>query len=116
MASDGNIDKREIATPQSLCQKLDLFKDFDFQDEINKLVNRINIDGKQFIKNYFDLLNNANLKLQLKMRDSLRPPNPYLPTFYFLIIRLLDNTGGDATLHRDIGFFVLNLDDTDLFF
>ncbi|GEP93462.1 hypothetical protein CTE07_51070 [Chitinophaga terrae (ex Kim and Jung 2007)] len=40
---------------------MDLFKDFDFQDEINKLVNRINIDGKQFIKNYFDLLNNANL-------------------------------------------------------
>lgn len=57
IASDGNIDKREIATLQSLCQKLDLLKDFDFQDEINKLVNRINIDGKQFIKNYFDLLN-----------------------------------------------------------
>lgn len=61
MASDGNIDKREIAMLQSLCQNSDLFKDFDFQEEINKLVSRINTDGKQFIKHYFDLLNTSNL-------------------------------------------------------
>lgn len=61
MASDGNIDKREIAILQSLCEYSDLFKNFDFQGEINNLIGRINTEGKQFIKHYFDLLNNANL-------------------------------------------------------
>lgn len=61
MASDGNIDKREVATLQSLCQNLDLFKNFDFQVEINKLVKEINTNGKQFIRRYLDLLSNANL-------------------------------------------------------
>lgn len=61
MAADGNIDKREIEMLKSLCQNLDLSKTSDFQEEVNRLVNGINTDGKQFIKNYFDLLNNANL-------------------------------------------------------
>lgn len=61
MASDGNIDKREITTLQSLCQNLELFKNFDFQVEINNLVKEINIDGKLFIRRYFDLLSSANL-------------------------------------------------------
>lgn len=61
MASDGNIDKREVATLQSLCQNLDLFKNFDFQLEINELVKEINTNGKQFIRQYLNLLSNANL-------------------------------------------------------
>lgn len=61
MASDGNIDKREITTLQSLCQNLDLFKNFDFQVEINELVKEINTKGKQFIRQYLNLLSNANL-------------------------------------------------------
>lgn len=61
MASDGNIDKREVATLQSLCQNLDLFKNFDFQVEINELVKEINTNGKQFIRQYLNLLSNANL-------------------------------------------------------
>jgi len=61
MASGGHIDKREITTLQSLCQNLDLLKNFDFQVEINKLVKEINTNGKQFIRRYLDLLSNANL-------------------------------------------------------
>lgn len=61
MASDGHIDKREITTLQSLCQNLDLLKNFDFQVEINKLVKEINTNGKKFIRRYLDLLSNANL-------------------------------------------------------
>ena len=54
MASDGNIDKREIALIKSMCEKSPLFKDFNFQEEINSLVSKINTRGKEFISYYFD--------------------------------------------------------------
>lgn len=56
MASDGHIDNREIALVKSLCESSTLFKDFNFQDEINSLVSKINTRGKEFISYYFDLL------------------------------------------------------------
>ena len=56
MASDGNIDDREITLIKSMCEKSSLFDDFNFQDEINKLVTKINTNGKEFISYYFDLL------------------------------------------------------------
>lgn len=61
MASDGNIDKREIALIKSLCEKTPLFGVFDLQKELNSLVTNINKDGKKFIKYYFELLNNSTL-------------------------------------------------------
>ena len=61
MASDGNIDKREIAMIQSLCQASDIFKELDFQEAINQFVNEINKNGKQFIQDHFDLLLESNL-------------------------------------------------------
>ncbi len=61
MASDGNIDNREIALIKSMCEKSPLFKDFDFQEEINSLVGKINTRGKEFISYYFELLGKSNL-------------------------------------------------------
>ena len=61
MASDGHIDDREIALIKSMCEKSPLFKDFNFQEEINFLVNKINTRGKEFISYYFDLLGKSNL-------------------------------------------------------
>lgn len=61
MASDGHIDKREIALIKSLCDKSTLFKDFNFQNEINLLVQHINARGKEFISSYFELLDKSNL-------------------------------------------------------
>lgn len=61
MASDGDIDKREIDVIQMLCKNSELFKDFDFQSEINKLIQRINEDAKVFVINYLDLLKNVQL-------------------------------------------------------
>ena len=61
MASDGDIDKREVATIKTLCEKSKLFNDFDLQKSINQLVNEINTQGKQFIQEYFDLLSNTKL-------------------------------------------------------
>lgn len=78
MASDGNIDKREIAILQSLCQHLNLFKDLYFQEEINKLVSRINAEGKQFIKSYLDSLSS----LELTQDEELSLINVAIKTIY----------------------------------
>ena len=61
MASDGNIDKREIATIKSMCEKSPLLENIDIQAELNLLVDKINIEGKSFITDYFELLKNTPL-------------------------------------------------------
>ena len=61
MASDGNIDNREIALIKTMCENSPLFKDFNFQEEINSLINKINTSGKEFISYYFDLLSKSTL-------------------------------------------------------
>lgn len=67
MASDGNIDKREITIIKSMCEKSSLFKNMNFQDEINVLVSKINTRGKEFISYYFELLKNAELSEQQEL-------------------------------------------------
>ncbi len=64
MASDGNIDNREITLIKSMCEKSSLLDDFNFQDEINRLVTKINTNGKEFISYYFDLLKANSLTQQ----------------------------------------------------
>ena len=61
MASDGNIDNREIALIKSMCAQSPLFNNFNFEVEINLLVEKINTRGKEFIAYYFDLLEEAEL-------------------------------------------------------
>ncbi len=61
MASDGHIDKREITLVKSMCENSKLFDQINFQEEINILVDKINTRGKEFIENYFELLEKANL-------------------------------------------------------
>ncbi len=64
MASDGNIDKKEVTLIKKLCEKSPVFKDFDFKKEINGLVNKLNANGKDFINYYFSLLKDADLSLE----------------------------------------------------
>ncbi|MEM2786613.1 MAG: TerB family tellurite resistance protein [Candidatus Nitrosotenuis sp.] len=61
MAADGKIDNREVSLIKSLCEKNPLFKNFNFLEEINLLVGKINSGGKSFIQNYLDLLKQAQL-------------------------------------------------------
>lgn len=61
MASDGNIDKREIALIKSMCENSPIFKDFDFNKDINELVEKLNTRGKEFISYYFGLLKESIL-------------------------------------------------------
>lgn len=71
MASDGNIDDREIALIKKMCDESPLFSNFEFEKEINELITKLNTRGKEFIKYYFDLLKNANLseKEELELID-----------------------------------------------
>jgi uncharacterized tellurite resistance protein B-like protein len=64
MAADGKIDNREISLIKSLCEKSPFFTNFNFQEEINLLVDQINSGGKAFIQYYFDLLKEAKLTEQ----------------------------------------------------
>ncbi len=64
MASDGDIDNREITLIKSMCEKSPFFKDFNFQEEIISLVSKINTRGKEFIAYYFDLLGKSTLTEQ----------------------------------------------------
>jgi uncharacterized tellurite resistance protein B-like protein len=61
MASDGNIDKREIALIKSMCENSPIFVEFDFKKEINELVKKLNTRGKEFLSYYFDLLKESQL-------------------------------------------------------
>lgn len=61
MVADGDIDKREISLIKSICDKSTLFSNFNFQEEINQLVDKINTRGKAFIQYYFDLLKQTQL-------------------------------------------------------
>jgi uncharacterized tellurite resistance protein B-like protein len=61
MAADGNIDTREIALIKSMCEKSPVFEKMNFHEEINMLVSDVNMKGKDFITNYFDLLKTSTL-------------------------------------------------------
>lgn len=61
MASDGNIDNREVELIKSMCKQSTLFINFDFGKEINILLGKINHGGIEFIEYYFQLLNEASL-------------------------------------------------------
>ena len=61
MASDGKIDKREVELIKSMCEKSLLFKEFNFEEEINILVKKLNERGKEFLSYYFNLLKNSSL-------------------------------------------------------
>lgn len=61
MASDGDIDQKEVTVIQKLCAESTLFQDFDFNSEINTLVDKLNNDGKGFINYYFNILKNSKL-------------------------------------------------------
>ena len=67
MASDGNIDKREIDLVKSMCKNSPLFKDFDIQVELNLLVDKINLEGKNFIVDYLEQLKNTSLSEEAEL-------------------------------------------------
>jgi len=66
MASDGNIDKKEIAQIKVLCKDSPLFNDFDFVKEINELVSKIN---KTVRNSFLTTLNYLKLLIYQKTKN-----------------------------------------------
>lgn len=69
MASDGDIDDREIAIVKKMCTESGGLKNIDIVDAINNLVEEINRDQKRFVSNFFEELN--NIKFSKKEELSL---------------------------------------------
>lgn len=64
MAADGQIDEREVSQIKNMCEKSPLFNKISIQDEINQYVAEINSKGKEFIKEYFSILNESEFSNQ----------------------------------------------------
>jgi uncharacterized tellurite resistance protein B-like protein len=61
MAADGEIHQSEVAVIKSLCESSSLFTDFNFNEEINALIDKINTKGNEYISYYFGLLRELQL-------------------------------------------------------
>ena len=62
MACDGDIDKREIKLIKKLQKEHNTFGAIDIDVEMDALLQAINRDGHQFLKNYFNELQPQNLQ------------------------------------------------------
>jgi hypothetical protein len=56
LASDGNIDNREIEMIQSIFMNYDQYKDVNLKTKINSFIEIYNEKGSEFFTYYFDLL------------------------------------------------------------
>lgn len=108
MASDGDIDNREISLIKSMCKKSSLFKDGSYQEKINILVSEINERGKKFILNYFDLLKGSSLSEEEELTlidfaiSTIRADEltEYAEIKFFKVIRLYLKINNDKILVR----------------
>lgn len=68
LASDGNIDKREIDLMQSIFTNYDQYKDVNFHEKINSFIKIYNEKGKDFFTFYFDILRKESFSIEDEMR------------------------------------------------
>ncbi len=95
MACDGKIEDIEISQIKTLCSSSSQFKDFDFNTEINVLLQKINAQKKEFINYYIDLLHNSDLNHDEELEllrfaiDTINADNKveYSEVKFFKIIR-----------------------------
>lgn len=64
LASDGNIDNRELDLIQSIFTNYEQFKDSQLEEKLNSLIAQYNIQGRDFINNYFDILKENSLSFE----------------------------------------------------
>lgn len=61
MASDGHLDNREVTLIKSICEQSDFSTKLNLNEEINALVAGINANGKLFIQQFLQLLQESEL-------------------------------------------------------
>lgn len=116
LASDGNIDSREIDLIQSIFENYEQFKDVQLQDKLNSLIAQYNERGKDFISSYFDILkgNTLNLEQEISIIDiAIRTIQAdqlieYAEIKFFKMIRLNLNISNEEILKMfpDIEMFL----------
>lgn len=106
MACDGDIDKNEIDLISALQKDNTFFGDIDIQTRLNELLAEININGQNFIKDYFDELSGSNFSdlEQLKLIEvaikTIQADNKieYSEIKFFKVIRMNLNINDDKIL------------------
>jgi uncharacterized tellurite resistance protein B-like protein len=61
LASDGNIDQREVSLLKAVFAEKEHYNDLNFEEKLNSFIKIYNEKGKQFFTFYFDLLKESNL-------------------------------------------------------
>lgn len=60
MASDGDVDPREVNTVKALCEKSDLFDQVNIEVRLNELTDEINKKGIELISDFLNKIENEN--------------------------------------------------------
>lgn len=67
LASDGNIDQREIDLIKDIFSGYEQYQDVNFNEKINSFIKIYNEKGKDFFTFYFDILKEEKLSLEEEM-------------------------------------------------
>lgn len=60
MASDGDVDPREVNTVKELCKSSDLFDQVDIEAKLNELINEVNEKGIDLISEFLNKVENES--------------------------------------------------------
>lgn len=61
MTCDGHIDKKELTSIMKMAQSKYLFGTIDIEQELENMLERINLRGNDYLKDYFRKVNRADL-------------------------------------------------------
>lgn len=112
MASDGNIDKREVKLIKKLHKDNKTFGEINLDSELDSLLLEINQDGHQFLKDYFSQLKSSNLseldelKLVEVAIETIKADEKveYSEIKFFKVIRAKLKIGNEPILERHPDF------------
>jgi uncharacterized tellurite resistance protein B-like protein len=112
MACDGDIDKREIKLIKKLQKEHNTFGAIDIDVEMDALLQAINRDGHQFLKNYFNELTTTELteadelKLVEVAIDTIKADNKveYSEIKFFKVIRSKLKIDNESILEKHPDF------------
>lgn len=108
LASDGNIDKREINLIKAVSAKYEEYQNVNFEEKINSFIKVYNEKGTSFFTFYFKLLKESNLNLEEELElievaiNTIKADNliEYSEIKFFKIIRHNLNATNEQILSR----------------
>lgn len=67
MTCDGHIDKNEVMAIRNMDKTKKVFGEIDVTNELQVMLNKINVKGTDFLKDYFRRVNKANLSTEQEL-------------------------------------------------